>query len=36
MEFAKNPDRFMPVPAFGMPPGAPIGMPDTWFSEEEY
>ena len=35
-EFAKNPDKFIPAPAFDMPPGAPIGEPDLWFVDEEY
>ena len=30
-EFKKNPDKFQPVPALDMPPGAPIGMPETIF-----
>jgi hypothetical protein len=33
-EFAKNPDKFLPSPAFDMPPGAPIGMPDVWFMDD--
>jgi hypothetical protein len=33
-EFAKNPDKFQPTPAFDMPPGAPIGMPGMWFADE--
>jgi hypothetical protein len=26
-EFGKNPDKFLPLPAVEMPPGAPISMP---------
>jgi len=35
-EFNKNPDKFLPAPAFDMPPGAPIGMPGMWFQDDEY
>jgi len=34
-EFGKNPDKFLPLPALEMPPGAPIGMPDIWFTDEQ-
>lgn len=32
-EFEQFPDRFQPAPAFDMPPGAPIGMPDEIFEQ---
>lgn len=33
-EFGKNPDKYLPLPALEMPPGAPIGMPGIHFMNE--